>query len=487
MRFAAQADGTTAGLQRLRHRRDLPCFSVQQGAGGVACIVVISVQPDIPAAVIAQHPFRLRPRVPDGFGAACGVHRCQDRAAEAASRYDLALLKVRLAVVHTDKAAVLPIVGIAVGTLGQVGARTRAGVKAVNLHRGVLDGGGILLRIGGQRRIGHIAAGQQCAVKARKVMLGGLQHKGLRLPGGKVDAAGGRWPDSYGRRLRSVRYCHPLTVERAAIADIHVVVTVGQRQVGAGLARSGVNSVKAGRRALLGPDAAVLGFKFRIGHGVKGLRSSDAACQFFRPVVVPALVVIEICDMPDIHGVPRCNHPIMAGPPRKICRAGGGIVGAAGDGAADGLNRRGIVGLEQQRVAEPLRELVVGGAVIKGAVVAFQGVEIGGRGRRRGCGRCGGSGRCRRLRRGGGEGCRVGGSGAGRESQSYCSGQDDGDIVFHVGLLLLIFQLNGKGKWAKPLRPHRLGHLPTAWGGFCAGGGVFGDTAALYIFCRLRL
>ena len=61
------------------------------------------------------------------------------------------------------------------------------------------------------------------------------------LSGGKVDAAGGRWPDSSGRHLRSVRYCHPLTVERAAIADIHRVVTVGQRQVGAGLARSGVN------------------------------------------------------------------------------------------------------------------------------------------------------------------------------------------------------------------------------------------------------
>ena len=57
---------------------------------------------------------------------------------------------------------------------------------------------------------------------------------------------------------------------------------------------------------------------------------------------------------------------------------------AAGDGAADGLNRRGIVGLEQQRVAEPLLELVVGGAVIKGAVVAFQGVEVGGSGGRRG-------------------------------------------------------------------------------------------------------
>lgn len=51
---------------------------------------------------------------------------------------------------------------------------------------------------------------------------------------------------------------------------------------------------------------------------------------------------------------------------------------AAGDGAADGLNRRGVVGLEQQRAADPLRKLIVGGAVIKGAVVAFQGVEIGG-------------------------------------------------------------------------------------------------------------
>ena len=293
MCFAAQADGTAAGLQRLRHRRDLPGLSIQQGAGGVACIVVISVQPDITAAVIAQHPFRLRPRVPDRFGAACGVHRCQDRAAEAASRYDLALLKVGLAVVHTDKAAVLLIVGIAVGALGQAGARARAGVKAVDLHRGALDGGGILLRIGGQRRIGHIAAGQQGAVKARKVMLGGLQHKGLRLPGGKVDAAGGRWPDSSGRRLRAVRGGHLLAVERAAIADIHRVVTVGQRQVGAGLACGGVNGVKAGRRALLGPYAAVLGFKFRIGQGVKGLRISDAACQLFRPVVVPALVVID--------------------------------------------------------------------------------------------------------------------------------------------------------------------------------------------------
>ena len=99
---------------------------------------------------------------------------------------------------------------------------------------------------------------------------------------------------------------------------------------------------------------------------------------------------------------------------------------------------------------------------------------------------------------GGGEGCRVGGSGAGRESQSYCSGQDDGDAVFHVGLLFLIFQLNGKGKRAKPLRPHRLGHLPTAWCGFCAGfarvtaaphgvgGGVFGDTAALLHFLQAQ-
>lgn len=59
-------------------------------------------------------------------------------------------------------------------------------------------------------------------------------------------------------------------------------------------------------------------------------------------------------------------------------------MGTAGDGAADGLNRRGVVGLEQQRVAEPLRELVVGRAIIKGAIVAFQGVEIGSSGGRRG-------------------------------------------------------------------------------------------------------
>ena len=67
-----------------------------------------------------------------------------------------------------------------------------------------------------------------------------------------------------------------------------------------------------------------------------------------------------------------------------------------------------------------------------------------------------------------------------------------------MGLLFLIFQLNGKGKRAKPLRPHRLGHLPTAWGGFCAGfarvtaaphgvgGGVFGDTAALLHFLQAQ-
>ena len=65
VRFAAQADGTAAGLQRLRHRRDLPCFSVQQGAGGVACIVVISVQPDIPAAVIAQQIDLLELQIKD--------------------------------------------------------------------------------------------------------------------------------------------------------------------------------------------------------------------------------------------------------------------------------------------------------------------------------------------------------------------------------------------------------------------------------------
>ena len=81
--------------------------------------------------------------------------------------------------------------------------------------------------------------------------------------------------------------------------------------------------------------------------------------------------------MPDIHGVPRRDHLVAAGPPWEISRAGVGIVGTAGDGAADGLNRRGVVGLEQQRVAEPLRELIVGGAIIKGAVVAFQGVKIG--------------------------------------------------------------------------------------------------------------
>lgn len=148
----------------------------------------------------------------------------------------------------------------------------------------------------------------------------------------------------------------------------------------------------------------------------------------------PALVGVEKRGVPDIHGVPRRDHRITAGPPREISRAGVGIVAAAGDGAADGLNRRGVVGFEQQRAAEPLHELVVGGAVIIGAVVASQGVEIGSSGGRRG-----GCGRCRWLRRGGGEGCRVGGSGAGRESQGHCGGQDDGDAVFHGGPPFLIY------------------------------------------------
>ena len=141
-------------------------------------------------------------------------------------------------------------------------------------------------------------------------------------------------------------------------------------------------------------------------------------------------IAVEQCVV-DIEGISYRKNCVPPRPPWEIGRAGFTVVGAVWHGAADGLGGGGVVGFQQQGMTGIWDKLVVSITGVESRGVAFQWVEVGGRG-----GWGGGGFRRFRGRSWGSQRSFIRGGCASGKGEG--DGEDEGDEFFHGNLLFLM-------------------------------------------------
>ena len=233
----------------------------------------------------------IRPRIPHFFLCAHGwVNDSQAQFDIGAIVLREIIHKVKLAVCRAIIAAEPRVCGV-VGALGQLGACACARVPAVKFKRRALDGGGILFAVFGQRRVGHVMDRQQAVVIAAQHQFRRQHGKPVKLPTGKVDAAGRR------RLTRQHRLVYAVQRRAIAVGNIAVAHPIDFLH---GLARGRVDGVDL--------------------HGAA-----------------------SVLDMADTQRVVR-DDQVATGVVCEIGGAGVAVMGTAGNRAVDGLRSCGIVG-----------------------------------------------------------------------------------------------------------------------------------------------